>query len=301
MKPDMNLSYLVSLNFFFIILTAFVAYFLPKYLSADLYIEAWWYYDVVNTRFDNTYLTYVTDYILAILTGGGALYIYLSCGASVLRNRCCGLLMCYCASVTMGGITHQFFFGVKDLNTIAFRISWSICVGFVTLAGAFIGSVGNNLAQIASSSKQTSFFDIIIFPGWFWIFWGIFLTACVLQGAMSMKRPAADIFIAGITQTIPSTYVFLVLLSKKWVVQISMDDQKGVSLGKILMMVGFYFNAPLLPLYPILVSYNLNLGVINAILHFWLSLAWGMQCIGMMYFCKAFPSSSSIIASHKKK
>jgi hypothetical protein len=133
-----------------------------------------------------------------------------------------------------------------------------------------------------------------------------------------MKRPAADIFIAGITQTGPSTYVFMVLLSNKWQLEAeSFTDlkdssnarggenkessssslvkstaastlekkQKSITTGQLMVMVGVFFNAPLLPLYPILVSNDLKLGTVNVILHSFLAVAWGLQVLGLRLVC----------------
>merc|ERR1712038_2066326 len=50
--------------------------------------------------------------------------------------------------------------------------------------------------------------------------------------------------------------------------------------------VGFILNAPLLPSYPCLVQYtNLSLGVVNALLHTNLTLAWGMQTWSVYHIC----------------
>merc|ERR1712038_174600 len=55
---------------------------------------------------------------------------------------------------------------------------------------------------------------------------------------------------------------------------------------RILFYVGFILNAPLLPSYPCLVQYtNLSLGVVNALLHTNLTLAWGMQAWSVYHIC----------------
>ena len=292
--------------FFYLVLTLYItailAYWLPKLLSQTLYLHAGFFYDE-NTLFDNSWLTYGTDYALALFTGGGAIFTFTNCGHSVLLRRSCSLLICYCFSVSIGGFAHQYYLTLKDLNTYQFRVLWSLCVAFVTISGGFIGSIGTQLAMIINNKNQNEkFFKIFVIPEWVWLIWGILPTAFVFLGTLSMKRPACDIFIAGITQTAPSTYVFLVLLSNKWVVKngkvgggLSQGKRKRefnqslLNVGKILLMVGIYLNAPLLPLYPQLVSLNLDLGTINAILHSWLAVAWGLQFWGLRNFCKVFP------------
>jgi hypothetical protein len=50
----------------------------------------------------------------------------------------------------------------------------------------------------------------------------------------------------------------------------------------------FYSNAPLLFLYPWLVSLGLTLGQVNALLHAWLCISWCLQLFGMKGFSGAF-------------
>ena len=50
--------------------------------------------------------------------------------------------------------------------------------------------------------------------------------------------------------------------------------------------VAFFLNAPLLPLYPVLVKQGYELGIVNAILHSVLTLAWGLQFLSLNKFCR---------------
>ena len=284
-------------------LTFLLMLYLPRMVSEEedgLFVHVDYKYDS-TTRFDNSYLTWATDYGLAVVTGGMALYIMTSCGKSCLRDRCVLLLTCYAVSVTTGGICHQYFHPHADLNTGLFRLLWTICVGFVTMAGAYIGSIGSNICKLVKlRDQQLIRFNMFILPEWFWVLWGTSLTAYVILGGLSMKRPACDIFVAGATQTFPSTYVFLVLVSNTWTTQ-HKSGRKEVTAGQILMIVGFYFNAPLFFLYPLLNSWGLNLGVINAFLHSWLCISWSMQAIGMRYFCLHYPRSYAHIEIKDEK
>lgn len=284
----------------FLLLVAFpinllTAYFLPKFLDSkagiNLYVQATWMFDQ-STRFDNTFLTYGTDYFLAVITFLGAASILSSCGDSKMCRRCALLLTLYCISVTSGGYAHQFIDNVKDMNSLFFRVIWTCCVGTVTLAGGAIGAVGTQFASVAAIlPPDQKRFTIPIIPEWFWIFWGVSLTVMVWFGALSMKRPACDIFVAGVTQTFPSTYVFLSLISRKWgSFKPRSKDNTSYLLGhnSILMMVGFYSNAPLIFLYPWLVSLGLSLGVVNCFLHLVLCFSWCLQLFGMKGFSMAF-------------
>jgi hypothetical protein len=109
------------------------------------------------------------------------------------------------------------------------------------------------------------------------------------MGGFSFQRPACDIFVVGITQFPSTFYMMLVLLygfdshtqnvatlkSDHPVVVITLSNRM-----KYIACCGFILNAPLLPLYPILVQYtNWSLGCINTLLHTWLLMAW--TCQGM--------------------
>ena len=130
-------------------------FYLPRFVSTEesgLFDNVYYKYDR-TTLFDNTYLTWATDYGLAFLTSAFALQIAMSCDKSSLRDCCVFLLICYAISVTTGGICHQFFYSPTDLNTGAFRLLWTICVGFVTMAGAFIGNIGSKICELIHHSR----------------------------------------------------------------------------------------------------------------------------------------------------
>ena len=68
-----------------------------------------------------------------------------------------------------------------------------------------------------------------------------------------------------------------------------------------MLMIGFYFNAPLLPLYPYLVStLKYEIGVINLILHSWLAFSWGLQFWGLRNFCKVFSDENLFVCLDKE-
>jgi len=141
--------------FFAIASTLLTAFLLPSLLhqlpfladTASLYVPCWYVYDASNTHFDNTAYTYATDYAIAVFMGYGAVTTS-RCSRSKLRDRTVGLLTCMCVSVTMGGFCHQFFVGgYEALNEVTFRLLWSVCVGTVTMAGAYIGSIGSQVRR----------------------------------------------------------------------------------------------------------------------------------------------------------
>ena len=93
--------------------------------------------------------------------------------------------------------------------------------------------------------------------------------ACGL-GYISFKRPACDIFIAGITQ-FPTTFYCLVALGiRKWPSSHSNESPIGLVYlpYRLMYYIGFIGNAPLLPMYPLLVQYSgMSLAGINTLLH----------------------------------
>ncbi|GMH72127.1 hypothetical protein TrRE_jg12784 [Triparma retinervis] len=127
--------------------TMLTSEYLPKLLSPTTYVRSWYSYSV--QRFDNTWPTYVTDYGLTLQMCVG-IYMLLKCERNLrLRNAAIGLLLLYAVSVTAGGISHQTFTTVEEMNTQAFRLMWSVVVGTVTAAGGFLGSIGSAFASMA--------------------------------------------------------------------------------------------------------------------------------------------------------
>jgi len=101
----------------------------------DLYQPANFIYDSEWTKFDNSAWTYVTDYILAVIMMCYACSkrpTNFSVSSKLDTNLRC-LLVCYFVSVTSGGVSHQFFTSIEDMNSVSFRLMWILCVGTVTL------------------------------------------------------------------------------------------------------------------------------------------------------------------------
>lgn len=101
------------------------------------------------------------------------------------------------------------------------------------------------------------------------------MAATCALGYISFKRPACDIFIAGITQA-PSTFYCLGALGlRKWGEEIDSKKKRDESpIGlvrlpyRLMFYIGFIGNAPLLPMYPLLVQYSgMSLAGINTLLH----------------------------------
>lgn len=243
--------------------------------STKTYEFAFWEYDPSLSHFDNSAWTYVTDYMLAAIMAILSLAILklsTSQNTDRLCNRASSLLILYMVSVTAGGICHQTYLTVESRNTLSFRLLWTLCVGTVSLANISMGLCGSEIVRKfrAESLCSENFNKLPLIPELFWWVYGLGVAAFTAWGGMSFQRPACDIFIAGATQTPPTFYIMAVLFF--------LDYKKTKVSVRMLGMVGFIFNAPLLPLYPILIQYtDLSLGSVNTLLHTWLTIAWTLQ------------------------
>jgi hypothetical protein len=253
----------------------------PK-AAEKTYHFAFYDYDPDKSHFDNTFWTYGTDYILAAVMG--IIILNISTAHSVSRKhafRSRGLLMCYMVSVACGGYAHQFYTTLEDRNTASFRFLWTLCVGTVTAASGFMGVIGTELVR-----RDTCKSAIPLIPEIFWIAYGVAGTLVVIVGGLSFQRPACDIFIAGITQSPSTAYVMFSLASGLPVLRIH-------KVARVAGCIGFIMNAPLLPIYPLLVQYtDLSLAAINTMLHCGLCLAWGMQGLTLRHVEQALAGAN---------
>jgi len=304
--------------------------FLPVFQSeagAKTFIPAAYEYDDENTFFDNTILTWGTDLALGIIMVYAAYNCYTSVAPESalvgllttqknadidlslsrgLRIKSAGLFICYAVSVFTGAFAHYHFTGgVDDLNSRTFRISWILCVGTVTAAGGFMGACGSEIYKRYNLHGEPGRvrYRIAYVHDLLWFIYGGYLTWVCIQGGMSYKRPACDIFVAGTSQFLPTSYLVFTVLSVRW------NDNKNILEGKCnvegdgqyirrkfryMLYVGFFLNAPLLPSYPAYVQYtSFSLGVVNAIMHMNLFFAWGLQALSLPHFCQAFNLSIS--------
>ena len=304
----------------------FLSHHLRKFLptnqheaGAKTFIPASYRYVTHLSSFDNTILTWGTDYAIALLMTYYAFQCLAATESSLgqsniptsapLRHRSALLLLSYALSVSVGGYGHQTYLTLEDRNTLSFRFLWTICVGCVTAAGGFMGSCGSEICRRlhheAPSSKETRFYMPII-PDFFWFLYGGYFTYMCILGGMSYQRPACDIFVAGITQFVPTVYNELVLLSIKWSDPIAYVEAKSQIVGtdlasdsvlkknRIMYYVGLILNAPLLFGYPLLVQYTtLSLGEVNALLHLNLTISWSMQAYALIHLCQGLNNIES--------
>lgn len=285
--------------------------------SRKTFLSAAYNFDAVNTYFDNTIWTWGTDYLLSILMIYGALKCLYATKSDTgetnpvatrpIRLHAFALLLGYCMSCFCGAVAHQTYLTLESLNTASFRALWTLCVGNVTFATTFMGMIGADICRKLNqpANKDQILFRVPIIPSWAWVLYGGYMTYSCWCGDLSCKRPACDIFIAGITQLIPTIYCEIVMLSRRWsdacLLEARSTSPDCVADAirvkyRLMFYAGFLLNAPLLFMYPLAVQYTpLSLGTINALLHSNLCLAWGMQAVSLHHIAKALnrlPESS---------
>jgi hypothetical protein len=266
----------------FVLFSLYFPFLLAPMAASETYHFAFYDYDPDKSHFDNSFWTYGTDYMLAAVMGIIILNISTSHPVSrTLAFRSRGMLLCYMASVSAGGFAHQNYTTLESRNSMSFRLLWTVCVGTVTAASGFMGVIGTELVRRDSCKSALPFI-----PEIFWIAFGVAGTAVVIYGGLSFQRPACDIFIAGITQ-IPSTLYVMASLS------VGLPVLNIHKLVRMAGCVGFIMNAPLLPVYPLLVQYtDLSLAAVNTMLHCWLCLAWSAQGLTLRNVEQALASAS---------
>mmetsp|Transcript_29216 Transcript_29216/g.86496 ORF Transcript_29216/g.86496 Transcript_29216/m.86496 type:complete len:393 (-) Transcript_29216:131-1309(-) len=281
-------------------------YVLAPWAATRTYVHAGYHYDEDHTHFDNSAWTWGTDYAIA----GLMLILAVRCllarsgksaevdqASRTLRLRSAVLLAMYALSTLAGGYAHYTYHSIEAMNSLTFRILWTVCVGSVCAAGGVMGSIGTEVCRKfhVDARRKTGEvpFEIPVVPDGFWLCWGMYITVVCVRGGISYHRPACDIFIAGTTQFIPTAYCVSLMLVRKW-----REDGADIAPSRpaahvlrpfrVMYYLGFVDNSILLPVYPLLVQYtDLSLGTINTLLHAWLTLSWGMQAIGLRHLCLA--------------
>jgi hypothetical protein len=244
-------------------------------------------------HFDTSAWTYGTDYGLAAVMIFFSWTLlqqkrrqHVSCNTSTLCQHIWGLLLGYAASTTAGALAHQYYVIREERNSWHFRLLWTVCVGTVTFASTPMGSIATEMAR--QFQPHTTCVKLPQIPELFWKVHGIVTTLVCAFGWFSYQRPACDIFIAGITQFPSSFYMMYVLF------QITRDPAMAAFIRPTTVWMGilaFIANAPLLPLYPLLVQYtDWSLAQVNTFLHAWLLITWSLQAVSLHSVQKAIAS-----------
>jgi len=269
--------------------------------AAQTYVPASYIYDEQSTRFDNTSWTYNTDYALTAVmtllavqctrTASSTNKETNSATSFKLRMYSAALLLCYGISTLAGGWAHHHFSTIESLNTLQFRIFWIVCVGNVSFASCYMGLIGREVQKVFGVRGA-----IPLGPWWFWPVYGCYMAGACAIGYISFKRPACDIFIAGITQFPSTIYCLGSLGLRSWPDHHTPIERVHFSY-RLMYYIGFIGNAPLLPLYPLLVQYtNWSLAGVNTFLHSWLLVMWGMQGVSLIHLCSAISSKGAKVS-----
>lgn len=257
---------------------AFPLMLFPK-AATKTYLAAGYHYVQEISHFDNTFLTYGTDYMIAV----AMILQILSFPKDNRRNaihswRSKGLLATYAWSVFFGGVCHQFYTTFESRMAWHFRLLWTLCVGSVSAGPGFMGAIATELVR---QDEALGIALLPVIPGWFWAGLGTTVSVVTALGYFSFQRPACDIFVAGVAQS-PSTFYLMAMLA------FGLPTFSVSRWTRLMGLVGFIMMSASLPTYPLAVQYtNLSLGTVNALLHAWLLMAWSTQGFTLIRISKA--------------
>lgn len=265
--------------------------FSPSYAHLH-YIPANWNYTEADCHFCNSIWTWGTDYLLAIFMARNA-YLCLQSSkgttpqSSSLRRTAAAIFTLYCISVLSGGIAHQYYRSVEELNSFSFRVLWFTCVATVGMAGGIIGVMGSKLGKYHNVEEGK------ILPESFWRAYGVIMVLACAMGSMSYNRPACDIFMAGTTQCAPTFYNIWIMFNIYFIKQQQANKQVSVAMkhsikNYLKYSVSYLLNAPPLPIYTLLLNAQIATPIINTYLHINLFLCWNFQGYFIRYFIELF-------------
>ena len=115
-----------------------------------------------------------------------------------------------------------------------------------------------------------------------WLLWNTTLLIIILFGGFSCVRPACDIFIAGVTQSIPVFYLQYCFYKTFYCLKTTTRFNFWV------LIIGAILNAPLIVLYPHLLEWY-GAAITNCLLHLNLLTSWGLQGYGYYLVLKCNP------------
>lgn len=280
----------ILLAFATVLFSLWFPFVLTPQAASKTYLPAFYHYDPSTSHFDNSAWTYGTDYFLAVVMSVLAYSLITSSTSPqtrALRVRSAGLLLCYAVSVTAGGWTHQYYTTLDDQNTLKFRLLWTLCVGTVTAAGGFMG--------LCATEVSSNFASQVVprIPQALWVGFGVGTTLVCTLGGISFQRPACDIFVAGTTQAPPTFFLMGVVACTMMGRSSARPSSCPIKfVYKVVGLVGFILNAPLLPSYSLLIQYtDWSEAVVNTLLHSVLLVSWTMQALSLRHFIVSVDAS----------
>jgi len=217
-----------------------------------------------------------------------------------LKYRACTLLLLCAISFTGGGVAHQFFTTIESRNMKVFRFLWTIVIGAVCAAGGVLGAFASELARLgifsygdeANNNSKKALLGHLVPSDLFWVgYSGLLVTTCAF-GRMSYQRPAADTFVAAVSQAPPHFFLMAIVgivgTSNSW--RNTAACNAALTIKDVLACnLRLAMNSCLLPTYA-LVLYRTNIPAryLNASLHAWLCACYSLQCSSFRKIIKAF-------------
>jgi len=259
----------------------------PK-AARKTYIPAGYAYNAdLDSRFCESAWTIYTDYGLGVIMTLLAINIFRSAtppfiesprpAVRKLRNLCTGLLSMYAVQFSVAGVLHQFRGSLDQRNTLLFRIAWTVVVTMVSASGGVIGAIGSTLATglLGVNAKHV--------PGdLFWSGYTGLMIGLTAAGLLSYQRPAADTFIAGTSQALPTFFaiamVFFVRNKPDWSPQLDLRVSE-----KAQCILGFLSNTALLPAYALALYFveDISMALLNTLMHTWLLVCYTLQGLSL--------------------
>lgn len=97
-----------------------------------------------HAQFDNTWLTWSTDYVISLVMLIESVYIYKMETVHRRLQKLILVLFCFFGGSTLvGGVAHHTYHGdPEQLNGLLFYLMWVIVVGCTAIAGGIQGEIG---------------------------------------------------------------------------------------------------------------------------------------------------------------
>mmetsp|Transcript_1881 Transcript_1881/g.4348 ORF Transcript_1881/g.4348 Transcript_1881/m.4348 type:complete len:291 (-) Transcript_1881:195-1067(-) len=223
-----------------------------------------------TTIFDTTWWTWLTDYAVAAMCAFMAWRLATCSGDWGVKWPGMALMLAYSIPTLLGGMVHQAagHWGVEALNSGLLGWGW-------VFTSAMVGLQGGVMLFIARGYlvNQTRLrFPLLVLSNEACWAHTVLVVLGVLAGVFRCTRPAADIFLLGVTQAWPVMYVMAALAS----------GTTACSFTSAWCAGSFALLSPTILIYPLLVDAGFVVGHINCFLHAVIFVAWFGQGLGVL-------------------
>ncbi|CAD7945641.1 unnamed protein product [Amoebophrya sp. A25] len=214
----------------------------PGFGVYDQSERARWHYTHGKTFFDNTIWTWGSDYLLTVITWYCGIrlitksaedswrikWIWPSSGGSgdTLVNyadRYPSVRLLLASTVFLNGmatlsgaLAHQHFTpeDLVDGPPLVFRFLWTICLSSVAFSGWTSAVIGYEVAVVSFANRRPLLAKMFgAFSPGCWLWYTLIGASAAAYGEYSCSRPAADIFLVGVTVSMPQLYLILVTIA----------------------------------------------------------------------------------------